>query len=120
MPELLERSAAADPDHLEHPDHAVTDGLDRIGLALADPIRRGVLLRLTRGARYPSDLADEIGTSRSNLSNHLACLRGCGLIVAERSGRHLHYRLVSAQLGEALRALVGVAATLPACQEGRP
>jgi DNA-binding transcriptional ArsR family regulator len=92
-------------------------GLDRIGLALADPIRRAVLVRLLAGTQCPSDLADAIGTSRSNLSNHLACLRGCGLIRARRAGRHLHYDLVSEQLADALRTLLVVAATLPTCDE---
>ena len=95
----------------------VSDGLDRIGLALADPIRREVLTRLLDGSECPSDLAAEIGTSRSNLSNHLACLRGCGLIVGRRAGRHLHYTLVSAEFGEALRGLLAVAASLPPCDE---
>lgn len=98
----------------------VADGLDRLGLALADPIRRAVLVRLLDGTQRPSELADVIGTSRSNLSNHLACLRGCGLIVAERDGRHLHYRLVSLDLVVALRALLDVAATLPPCTEPDP
>ena len=114
MSELL----LARPDTVAS-DDIVTDGLDRIGLALADPIRREVLLRLLDGSACPSDLAEAIGTSRSNLSNHLACLRGCGLIAAERAGRHLHYDLVSMDLADALRALAGVAATLPACDEGR-
>ena len=35
---------------------------------------------------YPSELADKIGVSRQILSNHLACLRGCGLVVAEPEG----------------------------------
>ena len=94
-----------------------TDGLDRVGLALADPIRRSILVRLLDGSRCPSDLADEIGTSRSNLSNHLACLRGCGLIRAERAGRHLHYELVSPDFGAALRSLMDVARRLPACDQ---
>lgn len=89
------------------------DGLDRIGLALADPIRRSVLVGLLDGPQCPSDLADAIGTSRSNLSNHLSCLRGCGVIGAERAGRHLHYRLVSEELAAVLRALLHVAASLP-------
>ena len=90
----------------------IADGLDRLGLALADPIRRAVLMRLLDGTQRPSDLAEAIGTSRSNLSNHLTCLRGCGLIRAERSGRNQHYELVSEQLGDALRALLAVAGTL--------
>ncbi len=99
---------------------ASEDGLDRIGLALADPIRREVLVRLLGGSHCPSDLAEAIGTSRSNLSNHLACLRGCGLISAERTGRHLHYGLVSEQFADALRSLLMVATTLPACDEPQP
>ena len=105
---LLDRHAAA-PD----PDRADSDGLDRIGLALADPIRRKVLVGLLHGSQCPSDLAEVIGTSRSNLSNHLACLRGCGLIKAERAGRHLRYELVSDEFAHALRTLLAVAEQFP-------
>lgn len=65
-------------------------------------MRQTILLRLSRGPAYPTELADLLETSRSNLSNHLACLRGCGLVVAERQGRQVQYELVSRQLGEAL------------------
>lgn len=94
-----------------------TEGLDRIGLALADPIRRSVLVRLLDGSQYPSDLADAIGTSRSNLSNHLACLRGCGLVSVKRIGRRFNYTLVSAELTDALRSLLAVADTLSPCDD---
>ncbi len=110
---MLEPPATRPSNAVEDP----SDGLDRIGLALADPIRRAVLVRLLTGTQRPSDLAEAIGTSRSNLSNHLACLRGRGLIRARRAGRHLHYDLVSEQLADVLRDLVVVAATLPACDE---
>ena len=116
MPELLlERPAPSAARH-----GAGSDRLDRIGLALADPIRRKVLVGLLDGSQCPSDLADAIGTSRSNLSNHLACLRGCGLITAERAGRHLHYRLVSDEFAHALRTLLAVAEALPACADQLP
>jgi len=90
-------------------------GFDRLGTALSDAVRRGVLLAFLDGPAFPSDLAISLGTSRSNLSNHLACLRGCGLVVAERSGRHLRYRLIDDELTSALAALVAVAGRLPAC-----
>ena len=35
---------------------------------------------------HPSDLADALGVSRQILSNHLACLRDCGLVVAQSRG----------------------------------
>ncbi len=95
-------------------------GLDRIGLALSDPIRRAILVELLSGSACPSDLADRVNTSRSNLSNHLACLRGCGLIKAERAGRYLHYELVNNELADALRMLLSQVANLPECEEHRP
>ena len=76
--------------------------LGRLGLALSDPIRQMILLRLSHGPAYPSELAELVDTSRSNLSNHLACLRGCGMVVAERQGRQVRYELVTSRLGEAL------------------
>ena len=46
------------------------------------PTRAEILLMLRDGPGYPSDLAEKIGVSRQILSNHLACLRGCGLVIA--------------------------------------
>lgn len=59
-------------------------------------------------AAYPSDLAELIGVSRQSLSNHLACLRGCGLVVAVPEGRRMRYELVDPRLGDALTNLLGV------------
>lgn len=75
---------------------------------MADPVRRAVLLRLSDGPAYPVELAELCGTSRSNMSNHLTCLRGCGLIVAEREGRRVRYEIVSAEFAGALQALASV------------
>jgi DNA-binding transcriptional ArsR family regulator len=82
------------------------DTLERVGTALADPTRRRILLTLLRGPAYPADLADELGTGRSNVSNHLACLRGCGLVRTAREGRQVRYELASPRLAHALTDLV--------------
>ena len=122
MPEPLLADVAMPPSQHDpaaavgRPDQTA-DGLDLLGRALADPIRRAVLVRLLEGTQRPSELALAIGTSRSNLSNHLACLRGCGLIRAERDGRHQHYELVSEQLADALRSLLEVASMLSPCDD---
>ncbi|MEW2544667.1 metalloregulator ArsR/SmtB family transcription factor [Streptomyces sp. NPDC047002] len=79
--------------------------LARFGRALADPIRCQLLLALREAPRHPSELAEAIGTSRSRLSNHLACLRDCGLVVAVPDGRRTRYELADARLGQALDAL---------------
>jgi DNA-binding transcriptional ArsR family regulator len=76
--------------------------LARFGRALADPIRCQLLLALRDAPAYPSDLADRIGVSRTRLSNHLACLRDCGLVVAVPDGRRTRYELADPRLGHAL------------------
>ncbi|OLE27618.1 MAG: transcriptional regulator, partial [Catenulispora sp. 13_1_20CM_3_70_7] len=65
--------------------------LARFGRALADPIRCRLLLALCDAPAHPSDLAERLGVSRTRLSNHLACLRDCGLVVAVPVGRMTRY-----------------------------
>ena len=79
--------------------------LSRIGKALADPTRRRILVELLDGPAYPADLADAFGTTRANLSNHLTCLRDCGLVTATAEGRRVRYDLADPRLGDALRLL---------------
>jgi DNA-binding transcriptional ArsR family regulator len=79
--------------------------LARFGRALADPIRCRLLLSLSEAPAYPSDLADALGISRTRLSNHLACLRDCGLVVTVPDGRRIRYELADARFGQALDRL---------------
>lgn len=76
--------------------------LARFGRALADPIRCRILLALREAPAHPADLADVLGISRTRLSNHLACLRDCGLVVAVPVGRRTRYELADERLGRAL------------------
>ena len=92
------------------------DALTRFGYALSDSTRTQVLLRLRAGGAYPAELAEAIGVSRQVLSNHLACLRGCGLVVAVPEGRRTRYELSDNRIAHALDDLLGlVLAVDPAC-----
>ena len=82
--------------------------LSRFGHALSDPTRARVLLALREAPAYPADLADLAGVSRQAMSNHLACLRGCGLVVAVPDGRRSRYELADGRLAHALGDLLGV------------
>lgn len=82
--------------------------LARLGRALADPTRCRILVALLDGVSYPGALASALGLTRSNVSNHLSCLRGCGLVVASYQGRQVRYALADAHLAGALRELVQV------------
>jgi ArsR family transcriptional regulator, cadmium/lead-responsive transcriptional repressor len=93
-----------------------SNALARFGYALSDPTRTEILLTLREGPGYPSELADKIGVSRQILSNHLACLRGCGLVVAQPEGRRSRYELADRRIAHALDDLVGlVLAVDPEC-----
>ena len=70
------------------------------------------------------ELARELDLSRTNVSNHLACLRGCGLIVASPEGRRTRYEVADPHLALGLRQLLeavvavdkGVACTADGCE----
>jgi len=79
--------------------------LARVGLALADPTRRRVLVHLIDGPGYPAEMADQFGTSRAN---HLTCLRECGLVTATAEGRRVRYDLADDRLADGLRILAAL------------
>jgi DNA-binding transcriptional ArsR family regulator len=83
-----------------------TDALSRFGRALSDPTRTRALLTLRDGPAYPADLADLFGVTRQAMSNHLACLRGCGLVVAIPEGRRTRYELTDPRIDHALGDLL--------------
>jgi len=94
-----------------------TDALARFGHALSDTTRTQILLNLSRAPGYPSDLAEQLGVSRQILSNHLACLRGCGLVIAVPEGRRNRYELADARIGNALNDLLGLVLAIdPECR----
>ncbi|MDJ0318722.1 MULTISPECIES: ArsR/SmtB family transcription factor [Arthrobacter] len=86
--------------------------LGRFGHALSDPKRARILLTLRNAPAYPSDLAQTLNISRQSLSNNLACLRGCGLVVAVPEGRRTRYELADAKIGHALTDLLAVVLTV--------
>lgn len=73
--------------------------------ALADPIRRDLLLRLSGGACRVVDLAAVHRVSRPAISRHLRILRDAGLVRATEHGRERHYALDPEPLAE-VRELV--------------
>ena len=82
--------------------------LARVGTALADPTRRRVLVHLIDRAGYPAEMAEEFGVTRANLSNHLTCLRECGLVTATAEGRRIRYDLADQRLADGLRMLAAL------------
>lgn len=82
--------------------------MNRLGRAMADPTRSRILLSLLQGPGYPAQLARDLDLSRTNVSNHLSCLRGCGIVAAEVEGRQTRYEIADPHLTRALETLVDV------------
>lgn len=82
------------------------DVMNRLGRAMADPTRSRILLALLEEPGYPAELARDLDLTRTNVSNHLACLRDCGIIVAIPEGRRTRYEIVDAHLTRSLNALL--------------
>ncbi|MFF1879407.1 ArsR/SmtB family transcription factor [Leifsonia sp. NPDC058230] len=93
------------------------DVMNRLGRAMADPTRSRILLSLLTHPGHPGALATELGLTRSNVSNHLACLRGCGIVVAVPEGRSTRYEIADPHLTRALSSLVDV---VLAVDDGEP
>lgn len=84
------------------------DVMNRLGRAMADPTRSRILLSLLDEPGYPARLARDLELTRTNVSNHLSCLRGCGIVVAEPEGRQTRYEIADPHIAAALTALVDV------------
>lgn len=93
------------------------DVLNRLGRAMADPSRSRILLELISGPGYPARLSEALDLSRTNVSNHLACLRGCGIVVATPEGRQTRYEIADPHVTRAITLLVN---TVLAADDGEP
>jgi len=60
---------------------------------LGDPSRLAILETLRAAPSTVSEIVAATGLSQPNASNHLACLRDCGLVRSEASGRFVTYAL---------------------------
>ncbi len=69
----------------------------------SDPSRLTILEALRSGAMTVTQVVEMTGLSQSNASNHLACLRDCGLVAWEQHGRYVRYRLSDKRVGALLR-----------------
>lgn len=70
-----------------------TELTTRLLKAWRKPDRCRILRRLRRRHGTLEDLSRELTLNKANLSQHLAALRICGLVVSERQGRRLRYAL---------------------------
>ncbi len=83
--------------------------------ALSEPSRLAILEHLFLGEHRGVDLVAHLGLAQSTVSQHLACLRDCGLVTSRAQGRSSHFSLTDPVR---VRALLTEAAGLLAATGG--
>ncbi len=68
----------------------------------SDPSRLSILQALRAGGRTVGEVVQTTGLSQPNVSNHLGCLRDCGLVAAQHEGRFIRYELADERVARLL------------------
>lgn len=68
----------------------------------SDSSRLAILEALRSRPMTVSEIVEATGLSQSNTSNHLGCLRDCGLVNALQQGRYMSYQLADPRVAEIL------------------
>jgi DNA-binding transcriptional ArsR family regulator len=72
--------------------------------ALGHPGRLRILEALRdQGELSVSELVELLGLAQPKVSDHLACLRWCGFVVARREHRMVHYRIADERVADIVR-----------------
>ena len=79
---------------------------------LADPSRLLILEALMEGERSVGEIAQAMETSAANVSAHLACLAGCGLVLGEKRGKYVYYRLQERKVRDLIKIAEGILANV--------
>lgn len=66
--------------------------------ALSAPVRIAIVLQLRDSERCVHELVDALGVAQPLISQHLRVLKSAGVVVGERHGREVVYRLVDEHL----------------------
>lgn len=61
--------------------------------AMSHPIRLKILCTLSDGEVSVQGIVDSVGTSQSNISQHLAILRDKGILVSRKDANRVYYRV---------------------------
>lgn len=78
----------------------------------SDSSRLLILNMLRQGERSVSQIVEETGLSQPNASQHLACLRDCGLVVSRQEGRSVFYSLADERMEDIFLAAEDILARI--------
>ncbi|WP_246608673.1 ArsR/SmtB family transcription factor [Paenibacillus agaridevorans] len=74
----------------------------------SDKTRLLILESIRNEEKTVTQLVEELNGNQSNISQHLACLKGCGIIVGRQEGKFVYYSLRNDQILHLLDAMDSV------------
>ncbi|UVI28436.1 ArsR/SmtB family transcription factor [Paenibacillus spongiae] len=74
----------------------------------SDKTRLQILESIKRAEKTVSQIVEELNGNQSNISQHLACLKGCGIIVSRQEGKFIYYSLRNEQIAQLLDMMEAV------------
>ena len=84
------------------PDATDVDLLAKYFRGFGDPTRLRILSMVANQERSVGELVEALGQPQPKVSNHLACLRWCGFVTAERRGKQVFYRVADPRVTEVI------------------
>lgn len=84
------------------PSRQATELKAKLFRGFSDPSRLLILETLREAPLTVTEIVTRTGLGQSNVSNHLGCLRDCGLVTANPHGRFVQYGLSDARVGQLL------------------
>ena len=79
-------------------DPKAEERLDRAFMALADPVRRRIIARLSRGSATVNELAEPFEISKQAVSKHIQVLEQAGLVTRTRDAQRRPVHLNAVEL----------------------
>lgn len=85
LPKESDMGLFADDDDIERASRSLK--------AMSHPLRLKILCTLGAQEVSVQDIVDQVGTSQSNISQHLAILRDKGILAARKDANRVYYRV---------------------------
>jgi DNA-binding transcriptional ArsR family regulator len=80
-----------------------TEHVSELFKALSDPTRVRIIHSLSQGQHTVNGLVEALALPQSTVSRHLATLRHAHVVIADRQGTSMHYRLADVHVGDLVK-----------------
>src|SRR5581483_8646077 len=92
-----------------NPKQTLFDAFAETAKALGHPLRLAIVEQLEQGERSVEALAERLGLSVANASQHLRLMRSTGLLSSRRQGKHVLYSVSDSSVLRAVAAIQQIA-----------